>query len=70
MAPEYVMEGLFSINSNVYSFRILMLEMFCEKKKRNKQTNSGFNNTELHKALCHMYVSLPYLYLGLKLTFY
>ena len=40
MAPEYAMEGLFSIKSNVYSFGILMLEIVSGKK------NSAFFQPE------------------------
>ncbi|KAL0012493.1 hypothetical protein SO802_007601 [Lithocarpus litseifolius] len=40
MAPEYAMEGLFSIKSDVYSFGILMLEIVSGKK------NSGFNHPD------------------------
>lgn len=34
MAPEYALEGLFSIKSDVYSFGILMLEIISGKKNR------------------------------------
>ncbi|XP_030970765.1 cysteine-rich receptor-like protein kinase 10 [Quercus lobata] len=40
MAPEYAMEGLFSMKSDVYSFGILMLEIVSGKK------NSGFNHPD------------------------
>ncbi|BAT89864.1 hypothetical protein LR48_Vigan08g070700 [Vigna angularis] len=36
MAPEYAMEGLFSMKSDVFSFGVLVLEIICGKK------NSGF----------------------------
>nr|XP_023874188.1 LOW QUALITY PROTEIN: cysteine-rich receptor-like protein kinase 10 [Quercus suber] len=45
MAPEYAMEGLFSIKSDVYSFGILMMEIVSGKK------NSGFNHLELAHSL-------------------
>ena len=32
MAPEYAMEGLFSIKSDVYSFGVLLLELLSGKK--------------------------------------
>ena len=61
MAPEYAMEGLFSIKSDVYSFGILMLEIVSGKK------NSGFNHLEhAHSPLS--YVRLSSLYLELKLS--
>lgn len=34
MAPEYAMEGVFSIKSDVYSFGMLMLEIISGKKNR------------------------------------
>ncbi|XP_038689939.1 cysteine-rich receptor-like protein kinase 25 isoform X1 [Tripterygium wilfordii] len=34
MAPEYAMEGLFSVKSDVYSFGILMLEIISGQKNR------------------------------------
>ncbi|KAK1375179.1 hypothetical protein POM88_031372 [Heracleum sosnowskyi] len=36
MAPEYAMEGIFSVKSDVYSFGVLMLEMISGRK------NNGF----------------------------
>ncbi|CAL5345864.1 unnamed protein product [Camellia sinensis] len=32
MAPEYAMEGIFSIKTDVYSFGVLMLEIICGRK--------------------------------------
>ncbi|KAL9670211.1 hypothetical protein QQ045_007762 [Rhodiola kirilowii] len=37
MAPEYAMEGLFSVKSDVYSFGVLLLEIISGKK------NTGFH---------------------------
>ncbi|XP_065633880.1 cysteine-rich receptor-like protein kinase 10 [Quercus suber] len=45
MAPEYAMEGLFSIKSDVYSFGILMLEIVSGKR------NSGFYHLERAQSL-------------------
>ncbi|CAJ1977955.1 unnamed protein product [Sphenostylis stenocarpa] len=36
MAPEYAMEGLFSVKSDVFSFGVLVLEIICGRK------NGGF----------------------------
>ena len=36
MAPEYAMEGLYSIKSDVFSFGVLLLEILSGRK------NSGF----------------------------
>ncbi|KAM5588592.1 hypothetical protein ABKV19_006850 [Rosa sericea] len=45
MAPEYAMEGLFSVKSDVFSFGVIMLEIISGKK------NSGFYLTEHAKTL-------------------
>ena len=34
MAPEYAIDGQFSVKSNVFSFGILLLEIICGKKNR------------------------------------
>ncbi|KAJ7946193.1 Cysteine rich receptor like kinase, partial [Quillaja saponaria] len=34
MAPEYALQGLFSVKSDIYSFGVLMLEMISGKKNR------------------------------------
>jgi len=34
MAPEYAVDGLFSVKSDVFSFGILLLEIICGKRNR------------------------------------
>ncbi|GMY31579.1 G-type lectin S-receptor-like serine/threonine-protein kinase At4g27290, partial [Fagus crenata] len=34
MAPEYAIDGIFSVKSDVFSFRILLLEIVSGKKNR------------------------------------
>jgi hypothetical protein len=34
MAPEYAIDGLFSIKSDVFSFGVLLLEIISGKKNR------------------------------------
>jgi len=51
MAPEYAMEGLFSVKSDVFSFGVLVLEIICGRK------NSGFYLSE-HGQTLLLYVSL------------
>ncbi|GAB4830947.1 hypothetical protein Ancab_004977 [Ancistrocladus abbreviatus] len=45
MAPEYAMEGLFSIKSDVFSFGVILLEIISGKK------NSGFHLTKHAQTL-------------------
>ncbi|XP_059432497.1 cysteine-rich receptor-like protein kinase 25 [Corylus avellana] len=45
MAPEYAMEGLFSVKSDVFSFGVILLEIISGKK------NSGFYLTEHAQTL-------------------
>jgi serine/threonine protein kinase len=40
MSPEYAMDGLYSIKSDVFSFGVLVLEIVSGKK------NSSFYNNE------------------------
>ena len=42
MAPEYAVDGLFSIKSDVFSFGILLLEIICGNRNR---ALSHANNT-------------------------
>ncbi|WZZ36502.1 hypothetical protein YC2023_019903 [Brassica napus] len=39
MSPEYAMEGIFSMKSDVFSFGVLLLEIISGKR------NKGFNNS-------------------------
>ncbi|KAK7342635.1 hypothetical protein VNO80_25591 [Phaseolus coccineus] len=43
MAPEYAMEGLFSIKSDVFSFGVLLLEIISGKKNTGFYQTSSFN---------------------------
>jgi len=51
MAPEYVMRGLFSVKSDVFSFGVLVLEIIYGRK------NSGMYMSE-HGPTLLLYVSL------------
>ena len=72
MAPEYAMEGLFSIKSDVFSFGVLLLEIISGKK------NGGFYLSEHGQSLliyvcflttapskCYIYI---YIYIFVKLN--
>uniref|UniRef100_A0A2K1YEU0 non-specific serine/threonine protein kinase n=1 Tax=Populus trichocarpa TaxID=3694 RepID=A0A2K1YEU0_POPTR len=45
MAPEYAMEGLFSVKSDVFSFGVMLLEILCGKR------SSGFYLTQHGQTL-------------------
>eukprot|EP00257_Ricinus_communis_P025567 XP_025012981.1 cysteine-rich receptor-like protein kinase 15 isoform X1 [Ricinus communis] len=53
MSPEYAMEGLFSVKSDVFSFGVMMLEIISGKK------NNGFYITELAPTLL-VYVCITF----------
>ncbi|CAI9300158.1 unnamed protein product [Lactuca saligna] len=52
MAPEYAMEGLFSIKSDVYSFGVLLLEIMSGKKN-----NRLFHEEHDQKLLSYAWMS-------------
>jgi len=43
MAPEYAMEGLFSVKSDVFSFGVLVLEIICGRKNGRFYLSDGQN---------------------------
>jgi len=43
MAPEYALEGLFSVKSDVFSFGVLLLEIISGKKNIGFYQTSSFN---------------------------
>ncbi|PKI63057.1 hypothetical protein CRG98_016544 [Punica granatum] len=45
MSPEYVVDGIFSIKSDVFSFGVLVLEIVCGK--RNREFNHPDHNFNL-----------------------
>jgi len=44
MAPEYAIDGLFSIKSDVFSFGVLLLEIVSGKKNRGITSTSDTYN--------------------------
>ena len=48
MSPEYALEGLYSIKSDVFSFGVLMLETLSSKK------NTGIYNSDSFNLLGHV----------------
>jgi serine/threonine protein kinase len=60
MSPEYAIDGLYSIKSDVFSFGVLLLEIISGKK------NTGFYNSSSLNLL--RYVSIFYI-LSISLCF-
>ncbi|CAL5074851.1 unnamed protein product [Urochloa decumbens] len=48
MAPEYAMEGVFSVKSDVYSFGVLILELVTGIRRSNLNTIKGFANITIY----------------------
>lgn len=56
MSPEYAMDGLFSVKSDVFSFGVLVLEVISGKKNR----GFYYSNNELN-LLAYVRTKKPYL---------
>jgi len=48
MAPEYAIDGLFSIKSDVFSFGVLLLELISGLKNRTRTYNQQDHNLIAH----------------------
>uniref|UniRef100_A0ACD5TY08 Uncharacterized protein n=1 Tax=Avena sativa TaxID=4498 RepID=A0ACD5TY08_AVESA len=51
MAPEYVMEGVFSTKSDIYSFGVLVLEIVTDKGNFERKTRAALNNSQSKQIL-------------------
>lgn len=51
MAPEYAMEGAFSIKSDVYSFGVLLLEVVTGKKRSSIDGITDFPNLVIYVSM-------------------
>ena len=56
MSPEYALEGIFSIKSDVFSFGVLLLEIVSGKK------NTGFYRTDSLNLLGYVSNKSSYTY--------
>ncbi|XP_027771293.1 receptor-like serine/threonine-protein kinase SD1-8 [Solanum pennellii] len=54
MSPEYAMDGLFSVKSDVFSFGVLVLEIVTGKKKR----GFYYQNNQLNLLTDHMLLAI------------
>ncbi|KAG2645080.1 hypothetical protein PVAP13_2KG396300 [Panicum virgatum] len=52
MAPEYAMEGVFSIKSDVYSFGVLLLEVVTGIRRSSSGGIMGFPNLIVYVSIC------------------
>jgi hypothetical protein len=66
MSPEYAMEGLFSIKSDVFSFGVLVLEIVSGKK------NTSFYHSDSLNLLGHVgsFHILSFLFLPASIVFH
>jgi serine/threonine protein kinase len=64
MAPEYVIEGLFSIKSDVFSFGVLLLEIISGKRN-----NKKFYLSEHGQSLLTYVGFLIYAWIHISLTY-
>lgn len=58
MAPEYVIDGLFSIKSDVFSFGIVLLEIVSGKKNKGLIYSSNNHNLVGHVSNTNNFVFL------------
>jgi hypothetical protein len=47
MSPEYAMEGVFSVKSDVFSFRVLVLEIVSGRKNRGMYRHGSGEHSSL-----------------------
>jgi serine/threonine protein kinase len=52
MAPEYAMEGIFSIKSDVYSFGVLLVEIVTGRRRSFTDDIIGFPNIVIYVSIC------------------
>ena len=51
MSPEYAMDGVFSVKSDVFSFGVLVLEIISGKKNRGVSVSEHEGNLLAHVRL-------------------
>jgi len=55
MSPEYAMDGIFSVKSDVFSFGVLVLEIITAKKNRGVYLTKPDVNLLGHVSICIFY---------------
>ena len=60
MSPEYAMEGVFSIKSDVYSVGVLMLEIVCGRKNNSFYDDGHALNLVGYVRI--IYITLDHIY--------
>ena len=65
MSPEYIMGGIFSIKSDVFSFGVIVLEVLSGKK--NRMTYMDKPHTQLlgYVSLAYLHIMLTFILLRL-----
>jgi serine/threonine protein kinase len=64
MSPEYALDGLFSVKSDVFSFGVVLLEIISGKK------NTGFYQSELAMSLIGYVSVFNFLYIVINFLGY
>ena len=65
MSPEYAMDGLFSVKSDVFSFGVLVLEILSGKKNRGFYFSEELNllghvREKLHSLECQTFFDIVF----------
>lgn len=69
MSPEYAMEGLYSIKSDVFSFGVLTLEIISGKKNSNFNEVSSLNLIgQVSKQICMFEMIIHFILINLRLS--
>jgi len=64
MAPEYAMEGLFSVKSDVYSFGVLLLEILSGRR------NTSFRHTDDSSLIGYVSIYILLHFIGYECEFF
>ncbi|KAL5843704.1 hypothetical protein ACOSQ4_009662 [Xanthoceras sorbifolium] len=71
MSPEYVLDGLFSIKSDIFSFEVLLLKIISGKKNKGFFHNDPYSNSIQYVSCCQIFcVHVSFVSIGLKLTLF
>lgn len=61
MSPEYVLDGLFSIKSDVFAFGVILLEIISGKKNRGFFAEDPYSNLIQFVSCCSYFLFIFHL---------